>query len=290
VHLGHREIVREVVSRARKRNGRSVVITFDPHPKEVVTSSRGPVRLLSTLEERIELLGAMEVDLLFVVRFTFAFSRLTSKEFYQQYAVDGVGVSEVVVGYDHMFGRDRQAGIEELVRMGQLFAFSVYAVPPYSVDGQVVSSTRIRKALTEGEIDHANRLLGSPYALSGVVVPGDGRGKTIGYPTANIQPSSDRKVIPGRGVYLVDVRLRDRTYHGMLNIGLRPTMTDGKEETMEVHIFEFSDDIYGETITIAFLGKLREEQKFTSAQQLIEQLHRDKQESLRQIAERRARK
>lgn len=286
VHLAHREIVREVVSRARSRKGRSVVITFDPHPKEIVTSSRGPVRLLSTLEERIRLFEAMNVDLLFVIRFTLAFSRLTSKEFYQQYAVDGVGVSEVVVGYDHMFGRDRQAGIEELVRMGQLFAFSVYAVPPYSVDGLVVSSTRIRKALADGNIDHANRLLGYPYTLSGVVVRGDGRGKTIGYPTANLAPSSDRKIIPGRGVYLVGVRLRGRTYHGMLNIGLRPTVTDGTEQTMEVHIFEFDGEIYAEEVTIAFLKKLREEQKFASAQQLIEQLHKDKEESMRQIAER----
>ncbi|HCV42817.1 MAG TPA: hypothetical protein DGH68_04995 [Bacteroidetes bacterium] len=285
VHLAHQEILREVVNRARMNEGRSVVVTFEPHPKEVVGKKADPIHLLTTHEERIERVRKMNVDLLLVVDFTIEFSRLSAREFYREYVVEGVGVNEVVVGYDHMFGRDRSGGIDELVHMGREFNFSVSAVHPYRVDGEIVSSTRIRKALAGGEVEQAAKLLGYPFTISGAVVHGDGRGKQLGYPTANIEPDSARKIMPGRGVYLVGVLLRGEQRYGMMNIGLRPTVQQAGGTSLEVHIFGLGGDVYGEHAGITFLRKLRDEQKFASLEELTQQLDKDKEASLRYIAE-----
>lgn len=286
VHRAHQEIIREVVNRARMREGRSVVITFDPHPKEIVASPKGgDVRLLSTFEERIALFEKLNVDLLFSIPFTLEFSRLSPHEFYERYVVNGVGVSEVVVGYDHMFGRDREAGIGELVKMGQEFDFSVFAVHPYTVAGEAVSSTRIRRALASGDLLRAETMLGYPYRLSGRVVRGDGRGKTIGFPTANVSPDSFRKIIPARGVYLVGAEVRGLRLYGMMNIGVRPTVTAGVAETAEVHLFDFSGELYGETVTVTFLRRLRDEQRFANVEELVRQLARDREYALRILAD-----
>ncbi len=289
VHRAHQEIVREVVFRAKRNEGRSVVVTFDPHPKEVVASKRGPVQLLTTMDERIELLKQQHIDVLAIVPFTYEFSQQSSHEFYEGFVVGVIGVSEVVVGYDHMFGRNREGDIEELVRMGQRYNFSVFALHPFSVDGEVVSSTRVRKAIHDGDIVHASMLLGHDYAFSGIVVVGDRRGRTIGYPTANIRPESGKKLIPGKGVYLVGVEIDGKHFFGMMNIGVRPTLTSGLQETIEVHVFDFSQDIYGKRVTVSFLRKLRDEQKFASLQDLINQLGNDKAQSLRYLAERTSR-
>ncbi len=284
VHRAHQEIVREVVNGARRIEGRAVVVTFDPHPKDVVHSLKGPVQLLSTLGERRERLEALGVDLLVILPFTYEFSRLSSREFYQQYVVQALGVSEVVVGYEHMFGRDREGGIQELVRIGREFNFSVFAVHPVSVDGEAVSSTRIRQALADGNLDRARNLLGYPYAVTGTVERGDGRGKTLGFPTANVTPSSARKLLPRRGVYLAHARLRDREGFGMLNIGVRPTVTEGRKEIMEIHLFDLSEDLYGQEITITFVSRLRDERKFDSVEDLVSQLQCDKDTALQLIA------
>ncbi|MEK9139291.1 MAG: bifunctional riboflavin kinase/FAD synthetase [Bacteroidota bacterium] len=285
VHLAHQEIIREVVNRARMNESRSVVVTFEPHPKEVVGKGQQPVRLLSTLEERTEMIRKMHVDMLFVINFTYEFSRLTAREFYQRYVVDGIGVGEVVVGYDHMFGRDRTAGIAELVKMGQEFNFSVSAVHPYRIGGEAVGSSRVRKVIAMGDVEEAAKMLGRSFTLAGTVVHGDGRGKTIGYPTANITPLSERKLVPGRGVYLVGVFVRGRQLYGMLNIGVRPTVKAAAGVSIEVHVFNLADDIYGEDVQVTFLRKLRDEQKFTSLEELTHQLEKDKETSLRYIAE-----
>jgi riboflavin kinase / FMN adenylyltransferase len=281
VHLAHREIVREVINRAKMREGRSVVLTFDPHPKEIVPSSRaGEVRLLSTVDERLSHLQALNVDMVFIVPFTSEFSRQSPREFYERYLLSCTGLSEVVVGYDHMFGRNRIAGIDELMHMGKEFDFSVFAVHPFTVDGEPVSSTGIRRALAAGDLEHARRLLGYPYGLTGKVVMGDRRGATIGFPTANITPNSLRKMIPARGVYVVGAEVGKRQLYGMMNIGIRPTVSAGLSETMEVHIFDFSGDIYGESIRITFLGRLRDEQRFSGVAELVAQLGRDREASL----------
>lgn len=285
VHLAHREIIREVVNRAKMMEGRSVIITFDPHPKTVVSPVLGELNLLSTIDERIALLGQLNVDIAYVIPFTYEFSRLTSTQFYERYVVQGIGVKEVVVGYDHMFGRDREAGIEELVGMGQKYNFSVFAVHPFMLDGEVVSSTRVRQALIAGNVVEAAKFLGRPYALDGTVVKGDGRGKTIGYPTANIVPLAVQKIVPANGVYLVGIQHDGVQYFGMMNIGVRPSVTSGTVRTVEVNIFDFDRSIYGEIITITFLHRLREERKFSSVGELVTQLQQDKNISIKLLTE-----
>jgi riboflavin kinase/FMN adenylyltransferase len=284
VHLAHREIIREVLDRSRVREGRSVVVTFDPHPKEVVSSPKGNVELLSTIEERLRCFEDLGVDTVVVIGFTYAFSRLTAREFTTRYVVDAIGVVEIVVGYDHMFGRDREAGAEELLRIGKESGFSVFAMDPFVVDGVAVSSTVIRKALAAGDVEQANRLLGSGYELEGTVIAGDGRGRTFGFPTANIAVTSPRKVIPGNGVYLVAVSIEGVAFHGMMNIGVRPTVTDGTTRTLEVHVFDLHGDVYGRRIRVTFVTKLRDERTFASVQELLDQLRRDREQSLGYLA------
>jgi riboflavin kinase/FMN adenylyltransferase len=276
VHRAHREIIREVVNRARMREGRSVVVTFDPHPKEVVASARGPVQLLSTPRERMALIAELKTDDLVIIPFTYEFSRIGATAFYQEYVGRLIGVSEVVVGYDHMFGRDREAGAEDLVALGRALDFSVFAVHPLSMDGDPISSTRIRKALISGEVERAHRMLGYHYALTGTVVAGDRRGRTLGFPTANLEVEDPRKLVPGNGVYLVAVELGNQHAFGMMNIGVRPTLTAGDRRVLEVHILDFEREIYGETMTVTFLQRLRDERKFGSFAELVEQLARDR--------------
>ncbi len=277
VHVAHRAIIREVINRAKMREGRSVVLTFDPHPKEIVPSPKGgEVRLLTTVEERLEAFRSLGVDEVFVIPFTSEFAQLSPHEFYQRYVLEGTGVSEVVVGYDHMFGRGRSAGIEELMRMGQEFDFSVFAVHPLTVDGEPVSSTRIRRALAVGDLEHAHKLLGYRYGVSGKVVLGDRRGATLGFPTANISPASLRKALPAHGVYVVATGWKGSTYPGMMNIGVRPTVNPTHTETMEVHLFDFNGDLYGETLRVVFLQRLRDERKFPDLEALVAQLRRDR--------------
>lgn len=285
VHRAHQEIVREVVHRAKMKEGRSVVVTFDPHPKEVVGEFAEPIQLLTTIDERAELLDALQVDVLFVIEFTKEFSRQTAREFFERYLINGTGVSEVVVGYDHKFGTKRQASTEALVRMGEEFDFSVFSFHPYTVNGEVVSSTVVRRALMKGDVERANAFLGRAYSMRGTVVPGDGRGRTIGYPTANVEPEWSKKLIPANGVYLVGVQVNEREYFGMMNIGVRPTVTDGTRHVMEVYMFDFSGDLYGKRLRVSFLRKLRDELKFASLQELITQLGKDETISRQYISE-----
>src|ERR1041385_2978445 len=203
IHVGHRTIINELITRARKRDGRSVVVTFDPHPREVV--GRGPVKLLSSLDERLDMFKQLGVDAALVLQFTYEFSRQTSFEFYERYVVNGVGVKEVIVGYDHMFGRDREAGVKELQQMGAQIGFSAIAVPPVSMNGEVISSSRIREYLMRGDVEKTEQLLSRPYSLEGTVVQGDKRGASLGFPTANIRPLFENKLVPAEGVYFVQV-------------------------------------------------------------------------------------
>jgi riboflavin kinase/FMN adenylyltransferase len=280
VHVAHRAILQTVVQRAHATGGRSIVVTFDPHPKQVVASAKGPVQLLTTVEERIEAIKALEVDFLLILEFTYAFSRMTSRGFYETYIVKGTGVREVVVGYDHMFGRDREAGITDLKNYGKEFGFDVVTVPPVTMDGGAVSSTRIRRALVDGDVSTAARFLGKPYALSGIVIHGDGLGRRLGFPTANIAPATSLKVIPGQGVYAVRTLLGRQRLFGMLNIGTRPTVSNDGKQSIEVHLFDVDEDFYGGEIVIQFLRRLRDEKKFDSIDELVAQMHKDKEEAL----------
>jgi riboflavin kinase/FMN adenylyltransferase len=279
VHLAHRQVIGEVVERAQARGGRSIVLTFEPHPKEVLSGT--PVHLLTTLDERQQLCEEVGVDLFVAIEFTYEFSRQSSRDFLLRYVVQGTGVSEVIEGYDHHFGRDREGSIEELLKLGKEFEFSVVAMKPVYVDEEVVSSSKIRQHLLDGRVDRAHRLLGRPYAVSGAVVRGDGRGKQLGYPTANLQLSSTRKVVPQNGIYFARVNLGQGNLFGMVSIGVRLTFGNNGRRIIEVNILDFEGDLYGKSLQIQFLKRLRDEIKFDSAEQLVEQMHRDKSESLK---------
>ncbi len=281
VHLGHQKIIEQVRKQSQARNARSVLVTFDPHPREVV--GRGPVKLLTTVDERIALLIQWGIDAVIVLEFTFEFSRQSYREFCENYIVDGVGVEQVIVGHDHMFGRDREAGVQELRVMGEQFGFTVYQEPPFTIDGEIVGSSKIREVLLRGDVEKARHWLGRSYVLTGWVVKGDGRGGSIGFPTANIQTQNERKLIPAEGVYFAEVELEGKSLFGMLNIGIRPTFKDDNVRTIEVHLFDHSENVYGKILRVHFLRRLRGERKFASREALAEQLRRDQNQCMKFI-------
>jgi riboflavin kinase/FMN adenylyltransferase len=229
-----------------------------------------------TLEERLEALAALQIDTALVVRFTPEFSRLLPREFYVRYIIEGIGAREVVEGHDHTFGRDREAGVTMLVELGREFGVNTTAVHPVLIGGERVGSSAIRRALGEGEIGKATGFLGRMYELGGTVVRGDARGAGLGFPTANVRPASGQKVVPMNGVYAVRVEWKGKMLDGMLNIGVRPTVTDGSTRTIEAHLFDFGETIYGDDVRILFAERVRDERKFTSKEELITQLGSDR--------------
>ncbi len=275
VHLAHTRILTELVRRSHERKGRSVVVTFHPHPRTLVGKNAGTVRLLTTLEERIALLQEFGIDLLLIVPFTYEFSRLTPKQFYKEYVVGAIGVAEVIEGYDHSFGRDREAGIAELQTIGREFGFEVRVIDLVTIDGEIVGSSKIRKHIETGNIREANLLLGRIYSAEGLIIEGEGRGRTIGYPTANVNIIGDRKLVPARGVYAASLVLDGNEYPGMLNIGMRPTFTELTELFIEIHLFNFNRDIYKRRVQIKFYDHIRDEQRFAGPEALAQQLQRD---------------
>lgn len=281
VHEGHRALMEMLVKKAEERNARSVVVTFDPHPREILDPNNNKIRLLTTLKERAEILEGLGVDVLLVIPFTRDFSLLSSEEFVRDVVNKQIGVSEFVIGYDHHFGKDRSGTIKTIEKLGDELGFSSYVVSKREMGNVTISSTIIRKELFEnGDVEQAFRLLGRHYLLNGVVIHGDERGRTIGFPTANLKPEHPRKVIPKKGVYAVKVRVGDNWFGGMMNIGVRPTF-DGNTYRLEVNIFDFDQMIYGQTIQIRFLTRLRDEKKFTGAEELVNQLNKDKREALK---------
>ncbi len=284
VHEGHRALMETVVQKAKARNGRSVVVTFDPHPRTIIGSKKNnELKLLTTLQERAEILESLGVDILLVIPFTRDFSLLSSEEFVKDIIYSKIGISEFVIGYDHHFGKDRSGTIETLEKLGPELGFDVYVVSKREMGEVTISSTTIRKEIQdEGDMNTAAELLGRPYMLNGVVIHGDERGRKIGYPTANLKPEHPDKAIPKKGIYAVQVRVDGSWYGGMMNIGVRPTF-DGSTKTLEVHIFEFDQSIYGKTIQVRFIGRLRDERKFKSVEELIDRLKRDKKEALQAL-------
>lgn len=277
VHVGHQAIIRYLTRRARQQEGRSVLLSFDPHPREVVQGQRVP--LLTTIDERADLLEALGLDRFTVVRFTEDFAHLSAEDYVRELLVGAIGLQEIVIGYDHKFGRDRAGDRALLEAMGEELGFEVDVISAQEVaDVGVVSSSAIRRALLEeGNAEQAAQMLGRPYHLSGRVRRGEGRGRQIGYPTANIEVESARKLIPKGGVYAVQVRLPggQELRPGMMNIGTRPTF-DGRSLTLEVHLLDFDGDLYDDCLRIEFVRRLRDERKFDSADVLVEQLSKDK--------------
>lgn len=278
VHVGHRAILRYLVNRAAEQSGTSVVMSFDPHPREVVHGEE--VALLTTIEERAEVMEKLGIDRFIVIPFTEEFSKLQAGSFVRDILVKRIGLQEIVIGYDHAFGRDRRGDAELLADLGTEHGFTVDIIPAQVVEEHVVSSTEIRAALTEsGDVKLAAQMLGRPYSLKGTVIEGDGRGRTIGFPTANLSVDHPRKTIPAAGVYAVRVYVPTgdphEVYAGMMNIGFRPTF-EGQGFAAEVHLLEFDGNLYGQDLRIEFVDRMRDERKFESVEALMEQLSRDR--------------
>lgn len=277
LHLGHQKVINRLIEIARSHGGESVVFTFYPHPRLVIAPQETNLRLLTTLEEKKELFARSGIDHLIIFPFTQEFSQLTYSEFVEQILVKKMHTHCLVVGYDHRFGKNREGGFEYLQECAEEFGFEIEKLEVLLVDEAHVSSTRIREALEKGDVALANKFLGYRFTLHGTVVEGQRVGRKLGFPTANIVASDPHKLIPGYGVYAVEVLISGKRYGGMLNIGSRPTFNKNADNrSIEVHIFDFSGDLYNKEITLIFVGKIRDEQKFSGVEALAEQLKKDK--------------
>ncbi|WP_276499654.1 bifunctional riboflavin kinase/FAD synthetase [Pontibacter litorisediminis] len=275
VHIGHQKILRRVMERARQSNGQSVVITYWPHPRLVLFPEDNELKLLSTIEERVEQLRSFGVDYLLIIPFTKEFSRTSSRSFITDILVRAINTKVLVIGYDHRFGKNREGSFEHLKARSAQYGFEVEEIPRQDVDDVGVSSTKIRKALESGDIETANSYLGRPYSITSVVEEGDKIGRTIGFPTANLALPPAHKLIPGNGVYAAWALVENERHPAMMNIGLRPTV-DGKQLRLEAHLLEYTGDLYGKTITVQFIEQLRKERKFDGLEALKQQLAQDK--------------
>lgn len=278
VHIGHRKILERIIHSAQELDCNSVVLTFFPHPRMVLQEG-SEVKLLNTMEEKIALLDKIGIDNLIIHPFDKEFSRLTAEEFVKEILVDKLHVQKIIIGYDHRFGRNRTADINDLIHFGTAYGFEVEQISAQEINENAVSSTKIRNAVLEGNSALAKAYLGYNYFFSGTVVKGKQLGRTIGFPTANIHIEEDYKLIPKNGVYVVKGACNEETLFGMMNIGTRPTVA-GKNQTIEVHFFDFDKDIYNQNITIEILEFIRDEHKFESLDALKNQIQKDKEFSI----------
>ena len=274
VHLGHRFLIEQVKELAKDQGLRSALITFPVHPRQVMKSDYRP-ELLTTPEEKIELLKAQGVDYCIMLDFTVELSQLSAFSFMKDILQQRYNVSTLIIGYDHRFGHNRSEGFEDYVRYGQQIGMNVYRAQACMIDDLNISSSLVRTYLLEGKIDLSTRYLGYNYSIEGVVVGGYRVGRTIGFPTANLDLRESNKLIPSDGVYAVRVEVKGCLYAGMLNIGYRPTLDNGSKKSIEVHILRFDEDIYDEKIRLYFVSRIRSEMKFSGLDELIAQLKRD---------------
>lgn len=281
VHLGHRALLDQLVLKASQAGRMSVVITFDPHPKLVLGGSKNNLAFLSTPEEKKELLGKSGIDHLVIIPFTRELASMEGRQFISEILVDRMRAGFLLVGYDNHFGKGRDTGFESISRHAARYGLETEQVKGLSGPDGVISSTTIRNALLDGRLDVANSCLGYSYSLTGTVVPGNRLGNSLGFPTANLKPPL-YKLVPADGVYTVEVNIDEKTYGGMLSIGMNPTVNnDRNKKTVEVHIFDFGGDLYGQAVTVVFRYRLRDERKFDNLEQLAAQMRLDKIESLR---------
>jgi riboflavin kinase / FMN adenylyltransferase len=274
VHVGHQKIISKLIEITKTNKGESVLITFWPHPRLVISQNNEDLKLLSTIDEKTEILAGLGIDHLIILPFTREFSELSSERYIEDILIEALGTKTLVIGYDHRFGKNREGGIDYLIKHSDRFKIAIEEISRQEIENITISSTKIRNAITNGDVKSANELIGRPYSFSGNVVKGRQLGRTIGFPTANIQVQKQYKLIPKNGVYTTNVYLRNKRYLGIMNIGNRPTV-DGIGRTQEVHIFDFNDDIYGENLKVEVLDFIREETKFDSIQKLIEQIEKD---------------
>jgi len=274
LHLGHQQIVDTVIKKSRGTHGRSFLLTFEPHPRKVIPG-RNDVKLLSTLDEKIVVLEQLGLENLFVINFTEEFSRQSPEEFVEKYLVKGIGLKEIVIGYDHHFGKGRDGNFELLRELGNKFNFAVTLIPEFDVDGETVSSTKIRNAILSGDVVKAGKMLGRNYSFKGKIVRGDGRGRKLGFPTANLSTENEDKLIPAKGIYAAECIVENEKHFGLLSLGSRPTFHKDGDVIPEFYIFDFDRDIYDRIMQVNLVMKIRDEEKFNSVDELITQMKKD---------------
>ena len=277
VHIGHQKIIRRLINSAVELNLKSTVLTFFPHPRMVLQKD-SDIKLLNTIDEKAKIMEGLGLDYLIIHPFTQDFSRLSSTEFVRDILVDSLRTKKIIIGYDHRFGRNRTANINDLVEFGSTFDFEVEEISAQEIDAVSVSSTKIRKALEEGDIEMANKYLGYPYMLTGTVTRGKGIGKLLHFPTANLHIEESYKLIPKNGAYVVHCDLNGDRVFGMMNIGYNPTVA-GKVKTVEVNFFDIDKDLYDQKLQVNILHRLRDEKKFESLEALKTQLEKDRETS-----------
>lgn len=283
VHLGHQMIIRRMKEIAAENDGETVIITFEPHPRMVLYQDSRDLKLINSPKRKTDLLRKTRIDHLIVINFTLDFAGMSSEEFIRKVIADEVGARYIVVGYDHHFGKDRSGSLQNLIDIGRKSGFRVEEVPAYYVNDVPVSSSKIRTALNEGDIQLANQYLGYIYSIHGTVIPGYKIGREIGFPTANIEVDDKLKLITANGVYACKIRWRGKGFLGMGNIGMRPTL-NRKDLSIEVHIFDFDHEIYGDPITVYWIDRIRDEIKFRDIYALRDQLFRDKEKVLKLLS------
>ncbi|MBK9098761.1 MAG: bifunctional riboflavin kinase/FAD synthetase [bacterium] len=274
LHLGHQQIVETVIRKSKQLGGRNYLLTFDPHPRKVIPG-RNDIKLLSTLDEKISVLEQLGLENLFVINFTSEFSKQTPEEFVEKYLVNGIGLKEIVIGYDHHFGKGRDGNFELLQELGSKFNYHVTLVPEFSVDGETISSTKIRNALLSGDVVKAAKMLGRFYSFKGKIVRGDGRGKKLGFPTANISIDYEDKLVPAKGIYAAECIVENQKHYGLLSLGSRPTFHKDGDVIPEFYIFDFDRDIYDSIMRVNLVERIRDEEKFNSVEELIVRMKKD---------------
>jgi riboflavin kinase/FMN adenylyltransferase len=292
VHLGHRQILSQLKTEAERINGEAVIITFHPHPRKIINSSQSPIHLINTISEKIDLLEALDIDHLVIVPFDERFSQVSADDYIKHFLVEKFNPHTIIIGYDHHFGKNRTGDYLLLEEYSAKYGFRLIEISPHIIAENAVSSTRIRRSLQEGDISSANRLLGYDYFFEGKVITGNKLGRTLGYPTANLEIEDREKLIPANGIYVVEALLinggavvnKASRLTGMMSIGIRPTIADGKF-MIEINIFDFSEDIYGKTLRVYVKKYLRPEYKFDSLEALKDQLAEDKTDSIKFFSE-----
>ena len=282
VHIGHQKIISRLINTGKLEGLQSVILTFFPHPRMVLQKDSN-IKLINTIDERHDILEGLGLDYLVIKKFTQEFSRLSAEDFVKNILVDKLNAKKVIIGYDHRFGRNRNADISDLKTFGEIYNFEVEEISAQDINDVAVSSTKIRTAIIEGEIDKANTYLGYNFMITGKVTKGRGLGRKLGYPTANIEIEEDYKIIPKHGSYIISSIIKDKLVYGMMNIGMNPTV-NGNKQTIEVHFFDFKKDLYEDTLKIDLLRRIRDEEKFESVEALKRQLAIDKKTALDYIS------
>ena len=283
VHFGHQKIIKRLCEMAKSSGGESVLLTFFPHPRMIIDPENQELKMINTIDEKAQILAGLGIDHLIITPFTRDFSNLSANDYIKNILVDAIGTKKIIIGYDHRFGKDRLGNINTLMENASTYDYQVEEIPEQDINDVAVSSTKIRKALLDGDVALANKYLGYAFSIYGPVIKGDKIGRTIGFPTANIFVPETYKLIPGDGIYAVTVEMGEEknpeVYRGMAYIGQRPTI-NGMTRNIEVNIFDFNREIYGQNIKMNFLAFLREDVKFTGLEALTEQLQKDKEDTL----------